>query len=90
MVPHEIRMSKHHPGPPVAVGDIIMSDMGKHGLQQAFVLKSDHPQYHLRLESGVTVGTFMVEAFLTLRFSDFALDQDNLFAKIRRQVEQRE
>jgi hypothetical protein len=72
------------------VGDIIMSDVGRHGLQQAFVLKSDHPQYQLRLESGVTVGTSMAEAILTPRLSDLVPDQDNPFAKVKRQVKQGE
>ena len=76
------------PWPPFAVGDIIMSDVGKHGLQRAFVLKLDHPQYQLRLESEVTVGRFMVEAFLIPRLSGLALDQGDPFAKIRGQVKQ--
>jgi len=46
-----------NPGPPFAVGDVIMSDVGKHGLQWAFVLRADHPRYQLRLADGTTVGT---------------------------------
>ena len=51
-------------GPPFAVGDVIMSDVGKHGLQRAFVLRADHPRYQLRLADGTTVGTNTHESWL--------------------------
>jgi len=44
-------------GPPFAVGDVIMSDVGNHGMQRAFVLRADHPRYQLRLADGTTIGT---------------------------------
>jgi hypothetical protein len=34
----------YNPGPPFAVGDEIMSNVGKHGLQRVFVLRADHPR----------------------------------------------
>ena len=51
-------------GPPFAVGDVIMSDVGKHGLQRAFVLRADHPRYQLRLADGTTIGTSTHESWL--------------------------
>jgi hypothetical protein len=51
-------------GPLFAVGDESMSDVGKHGLQRAFVLRADHPKYQLRLENGSTIGTSMHESWL--------------------------
>jgi hypothetical protein len=77
----------YHPGPPLPVGFLILADVGKHGLLQAFVMKSDYPQYQLRLESGATKSTSIHEAWLAPRILGMAPDQDDLFAKIREQVE---
>ncbi len=52
-------------GPPFAVvGDEIMSNVGKHGLQWTFVLRADHPRYQLRLEDGSTICTSMHKSWL--------------------------
>jgi hypothetical protein len=51
------RFMAEHNGPPFAVGAIINADVGNHGLQRGCVLKSDHPRYQIRLESGETVDT---------------------------------
>jgi len=57
-----------NPGPPFAVGDVIMSDVGKDGLQWAFVLRADHPRYQLRLADGTTVGTSTHDSWLQPRY----------------------
>ncbi len=54
---------------------------------ELFVMESDHPQYQLRLENGVTVSTSIQELWLKSRISGMALDQDDPFAKIRKEVE---
>ncbi len=42
---HERRgLVLYNPGPPFRVGDEIMSNIGKHGLQRVFVLRADHPR----------------------------------------------
>ncbi len=87
-------MAQYNPGPPFAVSDVIHCNIGKHGLQRAFILKSDHPRYKLRLESGRMVSTSIKESWLAPclaswagNLNDIALDQDNPFSSIRRQVE---
>jgi hypothetical protein len=59
---HEIGVPSYNPGPPFPVGDVILADVGKHGLLGAFITKLDHLWYQLRLASGVTVDTSMQEA----------------------------
>ncbi len=73
---------------------MIHCNVGKHGLQRVFILKLDHPRYKLRLESGTTVSTSTKESWLapclTSRAgnpNNIALDQDDPFSSIRRQVE---
>jgi hypothetical protein len=78
---------KYHPGPPFPVGDVILADVGNHRLQQAFVIKSHHPEYRLRLEDGTTVATNMQDLWLTARMSGMAPDRDDPFVKIRKEVE---
>jgi hypothetical protein len=80
-------------GPPFAVGDVIMSDLGKHGLQRAFVLRADHPRYQLRLADGTTIGTSTHESWLQPRYATgrgnpngFAPDQDDPFVEIRQTI----
>jgi hypothetical protein len=80
-------------GPPFAVGDVIVSDVGKHGLQRAFVLRADHPRYQLRLADGMTVGTSTHESWLWPRYATgrgnpngFAPDQDDPFVEIRQTI----
>ncbi len=80
-------------GPPFAVGDVILSDIGKHGLQRAFVLRADHPRYKLRLVDGTTVGTSTHESWLRTRYATgrgnpngFAPDQDDPFVDIRQTI----
>jgi hypothetical protein len=54
-----------NPGPPFAVGDIIMCEVrGTAGLQRAFVLCADHPKYRLCLEEGKTIGTHIGKAWM--------------------------
>ena len=86
---HKIRETRYNPVPPFAMGDIIMANMGKHWLQQGFVVKLNHPQYQLRLESGATESTSMQEAWMLPRLScelgnvnNVAPDQNNLFIEI--------
>jgi hypothetical protein len=79
-------MPTYYPGPPFPVGDVILADVGKHRLQRAFVMESDHPQYQLRLENEVTVSTSIQESWLKSRILGMAPDQDDLFAKIRKEV----
>jgi hypothetical protein len=93
---HKIGETMYKPGPPFAVGDIIMADVGKHGLQGAFVIKLDHPQFQLRLESGATESTSMQEVWMSPRLlwelgnmNNIASDQDNQFSKIQAQVKHR-
>jgi hypothetical protein len=94
--PHEIGGVLFNPAPPFPVGDIILYDSGcghdANGRRQlrAFVIKSDHPRYQLRLESGVMVSTSMQEALLMPRLAtwpgnpnDLAPDQDDPFVDIR-------
>ncbi len=76
---------KKNPGPPFAVGDVIMCNIcGTAGLQQAFVLSADHPKYHLCLEEGRTVGTHVGEAWMSPRWvpGEFVEDQDDPFARV--------
>jgi hypothetical protein len=75
-----------NPGPPFAVGDIIMCDVrGTAGLQRAFVLSADHPKYRLCLEEGKTVGTHIGKAWMAPRWApgEFAPDQDDPFREER-------
>ena len=80
-------MRTYYPGPPFPVGNVILVDVGEHRLQRAFVMESDHPQYQLRLENGVTVSTSIQELWLKSRILAMAPDQDDPFAKIRKEVE---
>ena len=80
-------------GPPFTVGDVIRADVGKHGLQRAFVLRADHPRYQLRLEDGTTIGTSTHEAWLQPGYATgrgnpngFAPDQDDPFFEIRQTI----
>ena len=82
-----------NPGPPFAVGDVIRSDVGNHGLQRAFVLRADHPRYQLRLADGTTVGTSTHDSWLQPRYATgpgnpngFAPDQDDPFVDIRKTI----
>jgi hypothetical protein len=83
----------YNPGPPFAVGDEIMSNVGKHGLQRAFVLRADHPRYQLRFEDRSTIGTSMHEFWLWLRYATwrgnpngFTPDQEDPFVEIRQTI----
>jgi hypothetical protein len=83
----------YNPGPPFAVGDEIMSNVCKHGLQQAFVLRADHPRYQLRLEDRSTIGTSMHESWLRPRYATwqgnlngFAPDQDDPFVETQQTI----
>ncbi len=86
---HELGPSpKTNPGPPYAVGDVILCDPpGQERLQRAYVLDADHPRYKLRLESGRTLSTFVgrTGAWLTPRYApgEFASGQDDPFSNIR-------
>jgi hypothetical protein len=82
-----------NPGPPFAVGDVIRADVGKHGLQRAFVLRADHPRYQLRLEDGTTIGTSTHDSWLQPRYATgpgnpngLAPDQDDPFGDIRKTI----
>ncbi len=79
-------MPMYYPGPPFPVGNVILADVCKHRLQRAFVMESDHPQYQLRLENGVTVSTSIQESWLKSRILGMAPDQDDPFAEIRKEV----
>jgi hypothetical protein len=80
---------RSNPGPPFAVGDVIMCDAPGHllgtdtitRLQRAFVLKAEHPRYRLRLESGATIWTHTGESWLKPRWApgEFAENQDDPF-----------
>jgi hypothetical protein len=79
----------YNPGPLFAVGDEIMSDVSKHGLQRAFVLRADHPRYQLRLEDGSTIGTSTHKSWLWPQYATwwgnpngFAPDQEDPFVEI--------
>ncbi len=77
---------KKNPGPPFAVGEVIMCDIrGMAGLQRAFVLSVDHPKYRLRLEEGRIVGTHIGEAWMSPRWvpGEFVKDQDDPFARVQ-------
>jgi hypothetical protein len=50
-------------------------------------MESDHPQYQLRLENRVTMSTSIQELWLKSRILAMAPDQDDPFAKIRKEVE---
>jgi hypothetical protein len=67
----------YNPGPPFAVGDEIMSNVGKYGLQQAFVLRADHPWYQLRLEDESTIGTSTHESWLRPRYATWQGNPNN-------------
>ena len=87
---HEVGGILYNPGPPFAIGDVIMCDVARQGMQRAFVLKANHPRYTLRLEDGTTVGTSTYEAWLAPRYATWpgnpnglAADQDDPFAEVR-------
>ncbi len=79
-----------NPGPPYAVGDVIMCDVpgASRGLQRAFVLWADHPNYRLRLEEGWTVTTHIGESWLWpgLAPGRSAKGHDDPFANVRDDV----
>jgi hypothetical protein len=81
-----------NPGPPLAVGDVIMCDVPGHalgldpmGLQRGFDLEADHPIYQIRLETGATVHTNAGESWLWPRYApgQFVADQDDPFADLQ-------
>ncbi len=83
-----------NPGPPFAVGGVILCNVGSHGLQQAFVIMSDHPYYQLRLEVGITVKASTQEAWMAPCLNSGsgnpnypATDANDPFVSIRRKVE---
>ena len=55
------------------------------GLQRAYVLSADHPNYRLQLEEGVTIDTHTGETWMTPRYAPgaFAPDQDDPFKETR-------
>ncbi len=61
-----------NPGPTYASGDIILCDslnpLSTQGLQRAYVLSADHPNYRLQLEEGVTIDTHTGETWMTPRY----------------------
>jgi hypothetical protein len=94
--PHKIGMPIWNPGPPFAIGDVIMSNIGNHGLQRAFVRMSDDPRYELFLESGITVEMSRGKSFLIPKFdtspgnmNNLAPDQDDPWEAVRLEVESR-
>ena len=85
---------KTEPGPPFAVGQVIMCDVPTHlhggipfhsTLERGFIVEADHPRYRIRLERGATVWTSTMESWLTPRWApgEFAPDQDDPFATLR-------
>jgi hypothetical protein len=81
-----------NPGPPFAVGNVIMYDVSGHalgmdpmGLQRGFVLEADHPKYQIRLETGARVHTNARESWLQPRYApgQFAADQDDPFVDLQ-------
>jgi hypothetical protein len=92
--PHEIGMAVMNPGPPFAIGDMIMCNVGNHGLQWAFVRMADDPRYELLFESEITVETSRGELFMMAWFdtspgnaNDLVLDQDDPWESVRHEVE---
>ena len=93
MEPYKQGAAQFNPGPPFVVGKVIHCNLGKHGLQREFILKSDHPCYKLRLESGTTVTTSTKESWLAPclaswagNLNNIAKDQVNPFSSIRQQA----
>ena len=39
-------------GPPYAVGEVVLCDVGNSGLRKAFIRESSHPSYRVRLDDG--------------------------------------
>ena len=86
--PQELEMPMYHPGPPFPVGDVILADIGgDHQLQRAFVMESNHPEYRLRLECGITVSTNIQQSWLKSRMSGMAPDRDDPFVEVRKEME---
>ncbi len=93
--PHEIRGRgcDHNPGPPFAIGDIILCNVGDHGLQHIFVRLADDPWYQPYLTLKVTVGTSLGESWLAPHLDqspgnlkDIAKDQDSPWESVRSKV----
>jgi hypothetical protein len=85
--PHEMEMPTYHPGPPFPVGDVILANNGgEHRLQHAFVMESNHPEYRLRLECGITVSTNIQQSWLKSRMLGMAPDRDDPFVGVRKEM----
>ncbi len=82
-----MEMPTYYPGPPFPVGDVILADVGNHRLQRAFVIRSDHPKYWLRLENGTIVSTNIQDSWLNARMLEMAPDRDDPFVKTCKEVE---
>ncbi len=83
---HEIGPApKQNPGPPFAVGDVIMCNVlgSIKGLQRGFIFMVNHPKYCIQLEEGRTVGTSTGESWLSPCWApgEFTPDQDDPFVK---------
>ncbi len=96
--PNEVGPSpKKNPGPPFAVGHVILCDVPGHlsgldprisVLQRGFVMEAEDPRYRIRLENGATFWTDTRESRLRARWAqgpgtNFAEDKDDPFADLR-------
>jgi hypothetical protein len=93
--PHKIQGKGcvHNPGPPFAVRDVILCNVGNHGLQRAFVRLADDPWYQLYLPLGVMVETSLRESWLAPcldqspgNLNNIAEDQDDPWESVRSKV----
>ncbi len=85
-----------NPGPPFAVGDILLCDVEEFGLQKGLVTRADHPSYEICLDCGHVVDTSVTSAVLfpsyaewegnTNKFAPYV--EPDIFTKLQQEISQ--
>jgi len=85
-----------NPGPPFAIGDILLCDVEEFGLQKGLVTRADHPSYEICLDCGHVVDTSATSAVLfpsyaewegnTNKFAPYV--EPDIFTKLRQEMSQ--
>ena len=60
-----------NPGPPFAVGDIVLCDVEEFEWQKGFITRAEHPTYIVCLENGHVVDTLVTSASLIETYAEW-------------------
>ena len=66
-----------NPGPPFAIGDIVLCDVEEFGLQKRCVTRADHPSYIICLDNGHVVDTAETPAGLIQSYAEWEGNTNN-------------